>query len=80
MPYYEYQCASNGRTIEVRHGMSERIASWGELARRSGADPGDTPPDAPVARLMSAPVPLTGSSADPGFSGCGSGCACARPD
>jgi predicted nucleic acid-binding Zn ribbon protein len=77
MPYYEYRCASNGQTLEVRHGMDERFSTWGELARRAGADPGDTAPDAPVERLMSAPVPLTGSGGgEADFRGCGSGCAC----
>ena len=78
MPYYEYRCASNGRVLEVRHAMDERLATWGELARRAGTDPGETPADAPVERLMSAPVPLTasGGGADTGFQGCGSGCAC----
>ena len=78
MPHYEYRCASNGQTLEVRHGMDERLSTWGERASRAGADPGETPADAPVERLMSAPVPLTASpGGDAGFQGCGSGCACA---
>ena len=76
MPYYEYQCATNGRTLEVRHGMSERLTTWGEVAGRAGADPGDTPPDAPVERLMSAPVPITGTTGSAPAAGCGTGCAC----
>jgi hypothetical protein len=78
MPYYEYHCGSNGRTLEVRHAMDESVATWGELTERAGAEPGDTPTDAPVERLLSTPVPLTGSGPDAGFQGCGSGCACAR--
>ena len=78
MPYYEYQCVANGRTLEVRHGMSERLTTWGELAQHADADVGETPKDAPIERLMSAPAPVTSSSSgDPGFQGCGSGCACA---
>lgn len=78
MPYYEYRCAFNGRTLEVRHGMDERLATWGELAERSGTEPGDTPLEEPIERLMSAPVPIAGSRAasDPDFGGCGRGCAC----
>lgn len=79
MPYYEYRCASNGRTLEVRHGMDERLTTWGELARRARAETGETPADAPVERLLSAPVPLAGSGRgqqQPGFQGCGGGCAC----
>jgi predicted nucleic acid-binding Zn ribbon protein len=76
MPYYEYHCGSNGRTLEVRHRMNERLTTWGEVVERAGAEKGDTPTEAPVERLMSAPVPLTGTSSDSGFEGCGSGCAC----
>jgi len=78
MPYYEYRCASNGQTLEVRHGMDERLTNWGELALRAGADAGDTPADAPVERLMSAPVPLRASGGGEAVpQGCGAGCACA---
>lgn len=80
MPYYEYHCGANGRTLEVRHGMSERLERWDELARRAGVEPGDTPAEAPVTRLISAPVPLTAGGGESQFQGCGAGCACARPD
>ena len=78
MPHYEYHCASNGHTVEVRHGMNERLETWGEVARLSDRDPGDTPKDAPVERIMSAPVPhqRSGGSRGMGPQGCGSGCAC----
>lgn len=82
MPYYEYRCGANGRTLEVRHAMAMRLETWGELSDMAGADPGDTPLDEPVERLISAPVPLTGSArgeAATGFGGCGAGCACALP-
>jgi len=81
MPYYEYRCPSNGRTVEVRHGMEERLETWGALVDRAGVALGGTPADAPVERLMSAPVPAAGSTprSDGGdFQGCGAGCACAR--
>ena len=55
MPYYEYRCVSNGRTLEVRHGMHERLATWGELAQRAGTELGTTPANAPIERLMSVP-------------------------
>lgn len=77
MPYYEYRCRANGRTLEVRHAMGERLETWGELARCAGADPGDTPADAPVERLLSAPVALSAAGPDPAeLQGCGRGCAC----
>lgn len=77
MPYYEYHCGSNGKTLEVRHGMDERLETWSELADLGGEELGTTPADAPVQRLMSAPIPVTGSTKDTGFQGCGTGCACA---
>ena len=84
MPYYEYRCTANGRTLEVRHPMDERLETWGEVAVAAGVELGDTPADAPVERLMSAA--MVGSSGhehshaapDAGFSACGPGCACAR--
>ena len=76
MPYYEYRCETNKQTVEVRHGMDERLETWGELAHCAGVDVGTTPVDTPVDKLLSAPVPLTGSGKDTGFQGCGSGCAC----
>jgi hypothetical protein len=76
MPYYEYHCASNGRTLEVRHSMAERLSTWGEVAAKAGVDVGDTPLETPVERLMSTPVPLSGPGESDGFQGCGSGCAC----
>lgn len=78
MPYYEYRCGANGRTLEVRHGMAERLQTWGDLASLAGLDPGDTPIDEPVERLLSAPVPLKspGQGPEGGFRGCGSGCGC----
>jgi hypothetical protein len=76
MPYYEYRCPANGRTIEVRHAMDERLGTWGEAARLAGLDLGGTAADAPVERILSVPVAVSGSAPDP--VGCGPGCACAR--
>ena len=77
MPYYEYQCVENGEIVEVRHGMSEQLTTWGELAARAAVDPGDTRTDAPIQRIMSSTVTLTGTSGQADFRGCGTGCACA---
>lgn len=77
MPYYEYHCPANGRTVEVHHGMSESLETWSDVVSRTDADPGDTPPQSPVERLMSVSAPIVGSS--PPVGGCGSGCGCAVP-
>lgn len=76
MPYYEYHCPANGKTVEVRHGMTESVSTWGEVARLSGVNGDDTPNDTPVERLMSVTAPVPGASSSGDFQGCGSGCAC----
>ena len=52
MPMYDYLCPANGRTVEVVHGMSVRLTTWGELCAHARLDAGDTPADAPVQRLV----------------------------
>jgi len=79
MAYYDYFCDANGQTVEVRHGMSESVETWGELCERAGLEPGATPVDSPVARKLSAAIPLTGRSSATGSGAeppCGSSCGC----
>jgi hypothetical protein len=52
MPMYEYKCDANGQVIEVVHRMSERYTTWGELCAAARLPLGDTPADAPVAKLV----------------------------
>jgi hypothetical protein len=52
MPMYDYHCEANGRTVEVVHGMSRRFETWGELCEYAKLEPGATPLDAPVKRLV----------------------------
>ena len=52
MPLYDYHCPSNGQTIEVAHSMSFRFSTWGELCEFAQLEPGDTPAEAPVNRLV----------------------------
>ncbi len=54
MPTYEYGCKANGRQVEVRHPMAERLQTWGELCERAGIAPGKTDPSTPVEKLISA--------------------------
>ncbi len=77
MALYDYYCEANDRTVEVRHGMSETVKTWGELCEAAGLERGDTPEDAPLRRLMSAPVPLTGGSTGSSSGpACGTSCGC----
>ncbi|MGH8180772.1 MAG: hypothetical protein ACRETR_07315 [Steroidobacteraceae bacterium] len=72
MPTYEYRCEANGRLVEVRHNMAERLATWGELCARAEISPGKTDAAAPVEKLISAGFINTGS-------GPGSELACEAP-
>lgn len=76
MPTYEYRCAANGRLVEVRHNMAERLATWGELCDRAGIPPDQTDPAAPVEKLISAGFINAGAGAgEPSCAApaCGSG-------
>ena len=79
MALYDYYCEANERTVEVRHSMSESVKTWGELCEAAGIETGDTPVEAPIRRLMSAPVPMTGGSTTSGGGAapCGPSCGCA---
>jgi hypothetical protein len=84
VPTYEYRCEANGRLVEVRHKMAERLSTWGELCDRAGIPPGATDPASPVEKLISAgfvgsadrepacEAPGCGSGAC-GMGGCGAG-------
>jgi len=55
MPNYDYHCPDKGETVEVVHGMNDRLQTWGELCERSGHPLGDTPAGAAVYKLLSVP-------------------------
>lgn len=55
MPTYEYRCPANGRVVEVLHGISEKMETWGQLCETAGCAPGETDPSAAVERLIAAP-------------------------
>jgi hypothetical protein len=67
MPSYDYRCEANDRVVEVKHGMNEKIATWGELCERAGIESDDTPEDTPVTRLITggAVISHAGSGAEP---------------
>lgn len=50
---YEYHCSQNQQTVQVQHGMKERLQTWGELRQRAGLAADETPDDAAVERLIS---------------------------
>ncbi len=79
MPSYDYHCPANGQVVEVKHKMSERLTTWGELCEYTGADLGDISADSPVEKLISGGNIVSrsnmGSGTPPGCpsGGCGSG-------
>ena len=58
MPFYDYYCEANGKTVEVFHKMNERLKRWGQVCKYAKIKLGDTPSDAPVVRLISGRMPI----------------------
>ena len=52
MAIYDYYCETNGKTVEVRHRMSESFSTWGEICAQMSIPVGDTPADAPAEKLL----------------------------
>ena len=52
MPTYDYHCPANDKVVEVKHRISESVSSWGELCELAGIEPGDTPAETPVEKLI----------------------------
>ena len=52
MPFYQYHCPENGKTLEVMHGLSAHISTWGELCEAADEKPGNTPPETPVEKVI----------------------------
>ena len=77
MPTYDYSCDTNGQVVEVKHRISEQITTWGALCALSGIDPGDTPSDTPVKKLITGGQVVRSSSlGDTGAPACSSGPCC----
>ena len=55
MPFYDYYCSANGKTIEVKHEISKKISTWKELCELANLELGETPVNSKVDRLISAP-------------------------
>jgi len=53
MPLYEYYCEANGETHEVTHSMTQDLNTWGELCTLTKHEPGETPLDTPIERMIS---------------------------
>ena len=58
MPTYDYHCEQNSQTVTVQHSMKEKIQTWGELCQRAGVEPGKTPANTAVERVISGGIAL----------------------
>ena len=77
MPTYDYRCSASGRVVEVKHRMSESAATWGELCMLAGIDPGKTPLDTAVEKMITGSQVVRSSSlGDAAAPPCGSGPCC----
>lgn len=83
MPWYEYRCDANGRTLEAMHPMATTVTTWGELCALADEPVGETDPATPVEKLFSASLTVAKGSGTPeaarggGMDGpCGAGCGC----
>jgi len=80
MPTYEYYCPDNQRTVEVMHGMSAALTTWGEVCAKAEIPQGKTPSEAPVDKLLGAGMVIAKSRPAEDFNCgnpggcCGGGC------
>jgi hypothetical protein len=58
MPNYDYLCEDNDQTIEVNHGINDKLKTWGEVCFTSQIPLGKTDPLAPV-RLVIRPIAIS---------------------
>lgn len=56
MPFYDYFCPTNNQKLEVCHSIKDEVKTWGKLCELAKCDVGNTPEDAPVRRMVSAPI------------------------
>lgn len=52
MPTYEYFCPENGQQIEVKHGINEKLLTWGEVCEKASLPLGETSSVSPVERKI----------------------------
>ena len=73
MPSYDYFCPANGRTVEVRHSMKDKLQTWGEVCQLAGLPLDEVAADSPVQRLISGGAYVSSSALKNPEPACGSG-------
>ncbi len=81
MPTYDYRCEATSQVFEVKHAMSVKLTTWGELCELAEIDLGDVSADSPVTKLITGGGVVKSSSLkNPDAPPCmtGGGCAGSR--
>lgn len=78
MPSYDYHCATNNRVVEVRHGMSERLTTWGQVCEHAGIDLDGVSADTPVSRMISGGAFVSSNALKNPEPACASGACCSN--
>ncbi|MCU7853474.1 MAG: zinc ribbon domain-containing protein [Candidatus Thiodiazotropha sp. (ex Monitilora ramsayi)] len=78
MPTYDYYCEANGRKVEVSHKIDVTVTTWEALAGLACIDPGDTPSETPVKKLISGAAVVNSKTLSNPEPACASGCASGR--
>ncbi|MCU7796143.1 MAG: zinc ribbon domain-containing protein [Candidatus Thiodiazotropha sp. (ex Semelilucina semeliformis)] len=78
MPTYDYYCEANGRKVEVSHKIDTTITTWEALANLAGIDPGDTPLETPVKKLISGAAVVNSKTLSNPEPACAGGCSSGR--
>ena len=76
MPSYDYHCTANNRVVEVRHGMNERLRTWGEVCEHAGIGLDGVSADAPVSRMVYGGAFVNSSALKNPEPSCASGACC----
>jgi len=64
MPLYDYYCAENKRTVEVKHSVDIVLQAWGEVCYAAQIPMGKTPFTSPVRKIIHPPnisIPISNS-------------------
>ena len=55
MPRYDYLCEDNGVILEVVHAIAAPVETWGVLCTLAATDPGNTPTDTRLRKIIRTP-------------------------
>lgn len=77
MPTYDYYCEANGRKIEVSHKIDVAVTTWEALTSLAGIDPGDTPLETPVKKMITGAAVVSSQALSNAEPACASGGCCA---